>query len=43
MKHKKTPVRLDRYRPGAIAHVGDIFLKPESPCGSIFLPAGEMA
>jgi hypothetical protein len=43
MEHKKPQVRVDKYRPGANAHVGDIFLKPKSPCGSIFLPVGGMA
>jgi len=27
-----------KYRPGALAPVGDFFIKPESPSGSIFLP-----
>jgi len=40
MEHKKLPMLPDKFRPGALAHVGDFFIKPESPCGSIFLPVG---
>jgi hypothetical protein len=38
MEHKKLFMLPDKYRPGALALVGDFFIKPESPCGSIFLP-----
>jgi hypothetical protein len=38
MEHKKLFMLPDKYRPGALARVGDFFIKPESPCGSIFLP-----
>jgi hypothetical protein len=40
MEHKKLLILSDRYRPGAFALVGDFFINPESPCGSIFLPVG---
>jgi hypothetical protein len=40
MKNKKIIILIDKYRPGAFALVGDFFIKPESPCGSIFLPIG---
>jgi hypothetical protein len=40
MVHNKPIILSDRYRPGALAPVGDIFIKPESPSGSIFLPVG---
>jgi hypothetical protein len=40
MEHKKPSIMSDRYRPGALAPVGDFFIIPESPCGSIFLPVG---
>jgi hypothetical protein len=36
----KLNILSDRYRPGALAPVGDFFIKPESPSGSIFLPIG---
>lgn len=32
-----------KYRPGALAPVGDFFfIKPESPSGSIFLPVDDL-
>jgi len=40
MEHKKLLILSDKYRPGAYAHVGDFFIKRESPCGSIFLSVG---
>jgi hypothetical protein len=40
MEHKKLLILSDRYRPGAFALVGDFFIIPESPCGSIFLLVG---
>jgi hypothetical protein len=42
MKSKKIYVLFDKYRPGAFALVGGFFIKPESPCGSIFLPVGSL-
>jgi hypothetical protein len=41
MEHKKLRDLDDRYRPGALAPVGDFFIMPESPSGSIFLFMGE--
>jgi hypothetical protein len=39
VQHK--PIILSyRYRPGALAPVGDFFIKIESPSGSIFLLVG---
>jgi len=32
----------EKYRPGANTPVGDFFLFIESPCGSIFLPVGDL-
>jgi hypothetical protein len=40
MEHKKLFVLPDKYRPGALALVGDFLINLESPCGSIFLPVG---
>jgi hypothetical protein len=43
MKYKRDTDRLDKYRPGAHALMGDFFIIPESPSGSIFLNLGEMS
>jgi hypothetical protein len=40
MEHKKLLILSDRYRPSALALVGDFFINLESPCGSFFLPVG---
>jgi hypothetical protein len=40
MEHKKPPIHFDKYRPGALAPVGDFFITVESPWGSIFLLTG---
>jgi hypothetical protein len=40
MEHKKLFILTDKYRPGALALMGDFFIKPQSPCGSIFLLVG---
>jgi hypothetical protein len=42
MKHHKFRDISEKYRPGAFAPVGDFFIRPESPCGSIFLLAGDL-
>jgi hypothetical protein len=42
MECKKLRNFNDKYRPGALAPVGDFFIKPESLSGSIFLPVGEL-
>ena len=42
MEYQKLRIYSDKYRPGALAPVGDVFINPESPCGSIFLPVGDL-
>jgi hypothetical protein len=41
MKYKQRSSLFDKYRPGALAPVGDFFVNTESPCGSIFLYIGD--
>jgi hypothetical protein len=41
MDHKRPVILASRFRPGAFAPMGEIFIKAESPCGSIFLPVGD--
>ena len=42
MVNQKLRNYMDKYRPGALAPVGDFFIKAESPSGSIFLPVGDL-
>jgi len=42
MEQQKLRDLLDKIRPGALAPVGVFFIYIESPCGSIFLPVGDL-